>query len=160
MSNHIYVLCKSLEHIEYNVVVSRIEAFDDIFTIEPPSLGRQMKATDWVSFEVRYATSRRPIQIERITERARVNAIAADEVERLDAHIKSTGATGPSIKKLRQELRKTKQIFHFEFGDISERIWEMLDDAESALAKALDGIVGASDGFYDKGLRPIFTWRK
>jgi hypothetical protein len=59
-----------------------------------------------------------------------------------------------------ERVRSCRQIFHFELGwELTDACWEMLDATEAYIARILDGIVFASEGFYDRDPQPIHAWK-
>lgn len=148
MANHIYIYCKADHGVEYRDVVEHIEIMgpDDV-EIDPPAEGTAATNREWTFFEVRYAKEKRPIQVERLVG-TDVPAMIDDALERLE------GGTGDSAK-VREHLRATRQVIHFELGDVPDEVWDMLDETELFVAQRLDGIIGASEGFYDAQLAQL-----
>ncbi|MBA3458806.1 MAG: hypothetical protein H0T46_02515 [Deltaproteobacteria bacterium] len=148
MANHIYIYCKADHGLEYRDVVERIDTTgpDDI-TIDPPSEGELATSKEWDFFAVTHGTSKRPVQIQRITGDD-VRPMIDDALERLDD---GTGETD----RVREHLRATRQVFHIELGDVPDEVWNMLDETELFIARKLDGIIGANEGFYDAELSQL-----
>jgi len=154
MANHIYVHCQSDELIKYRDIAERMAVghFDEPPTLNPPSEGDVATRTGWQTFELFWHPERRPIYVERITDRARITAIVDEVAEKFEDYGLEDS------RHLVARLRTSKQTFHFEFGELSDNAWDMLDDIEIYLSKRLDGIVEALEGLYDSSLSPLVVW--
>lgn len=154
MANHIYVHCRSAEMLTYGEIVEQISDgyFESTPRFNPPCDGEHAARADWSNFEVIWHPDRRPIFVERITSPDLLKAIADEAAEKFeDFEIEDK-------HQLVARLRESRQTFHFEFGELTDEAWEMLDDLESYLASRLDGVVESLEGFFDADLDPLVAW--
>jgi hypothetical protein len=148
MANHIYIYCKAEHGLEYRDVVERLEIEGpDEIEIDPRPEGELATSKEWGFFAVNYRKDKRPIHVERLTG-DEVPEMIEEALERLE---EGTGETD----RVREHLRATRQVIHFEMGDIPDEVWDMLDETELFIATQLDGIIGAAEGFYDDELTQI-----
>jgi hypothetical protein len=153
MANFIYVHCRSAAKIPYGEIVQLIsDGFESPPRFAPPCEGDAATDADWSSFEVYWHPERRPLFVERITSADLLKELAEETAEKfedfeiVDDH------------QFVARVRDARQTFHFEFGELTDVAWEMLDDLEMHLASRLDGVVESVEGFYDEDLNPLVSW--
>lgn len=158
MANHIYIFCRSTDVIpmkELGTYIATIGLLDETPSFDPPLDSPDAQDPKWTYLKVVYNPDERPIQIHRSFEPEDMAPAIEDALTML-----SDNDASEEHPELIEHIRSCRQIFHFELGlELPDDCWEMLDATESYIATALDGVVFASDGFYEKDLEPIVTWK-
>jgi hypothetical protein len=152
MAAHLSVFCRS------DMVITRRElaefiadgAFFDEAPVFSHAAGAEAADPLWSSLEIRTAPGKRPVTIERFTGTA-TGPFVDEALDRL-----REAGLFERHPKLVTHLRETCQVFILEAAALAETddCWEMLDCVEAHLARELDGVIAADDGFYDRDLRP------
>lgn len=155
MAGHIYIHCRSADTVTYRQLVEQMADgyFGDRARVNPVCDDEHAVRTDWDSFEIFWASDRRPIYVERITDPARLAMLAEAVAEKFeDYHVDDKHG-------LVARLRESRQTFHFEYGELTEEAWEMFDDTERYLARHLDGVVESIEGFWNEELDQLVAWK-
>jgi hypothetical protein len=134
--------------------IATIGLLDESPQFDPPLDSPAANDPQWSFLNMVYKAEKRPIQISRRFESEQMAPAIEDALTALVDHDCSD-----DHPELVERIRSCRQIFHFELGfELPEDCWEMLDATESYIATELDGVVFASEGFYDIDLEPICTW--
>jgi hypothetical protein len=158
MANHILVFCASpapLSLREVGEYIATIGLLD-----KPPRFTPALASTEaldpaWSYLEITYQEGKRPIQLHRMFEADEMAPSIDDALEMLGEH----GLRDEHPALVRQ-IQTARQIFHFELAlTLPDDCWEALDALESHIATRLDGVVFASEGFYDQDLEPICLFK-
>jgi len=155
MAGHIYIHCRSAKTLTYSQLVKQMVEgyFGDGARVNPVCDEEHAARTDWDSFEIFWASGRRPIYVERITEPAQLKELADEVAEKFeDYHVADTHG-------IVARVRESRQTFHFEYGELTEAAWEMFDDTERFIARHLDGIIESIEGFWNEELDQIVVWK-
>jgi hypothetical protein len=154
MANHIYVFCASAELMSMQAVgqyIATIGLLDGVPSFAPPLESPAALDPAWVYLSVTYQNDKRPIQVHRSFTPEDMAPALEDALTMLDEN----GLTGEH-PELVQALHASRQVFHIELGlEVPEDCWEMLNALESHIATSRQGVIVASDGFYDHNLKPI-----
>ncbi len=156
MAGHIYIHCRAAEMITYGRIIRLMAEgyFGSSTHVNPPNRGEASARTDWTSFEIFWAgKDHRPIHVERITDPKLLEALATEVAEKFEDH------EVEDKHGIVARVRASRQTFHFEYGELTEVAWEMLDDAEMHLASHLDGIIESIEGFWTAELDQLVAWK-
>jgi hypothetical protein len=158
LANHIYIFCRSTDVItlkELGHYVATIGLLDERPRFDPPLDSPAADDPEWTFLKVVYKADKRPIQIDRRFKPERMAPAIEDALSEL-----ADNDCSDEHPELVERIHSCRQIFHFELGlELTDDCWEMLDATESHIATILDGVVFASDGFYDNDLEAICTWK-
>ncbi len=151
----IEVLCRSNQIMTRQAIIDFVNGgayFDEAPRFVPPAGSDDAVASAWIFLEIHYQPDKRPVQISHYangTELTDIKQEASDQVIAM-------GLASP-FPELEERLLTSRQAFVIEVGfvDVPEDCWEMIDALNAFLARTLDGVVHASDGFYDQDLQPI-----
>jgi hypothetical protein len=136
------------EWIEEGAVLGARPVFD------PEPTAPSAEAPDWDYMEITYNRKRRPIVIERVAEPGEVAESAEETVEWMERY-----APDEPPRELVDALRESRQMFVFEVGaELPEKAWELVDIAQSFVARELDGLVAADEGIFDPDLQPLLRY--
>jgi hypothetical protein len=153
LANHIYVICRSADVIPMSELQNHIATLgllDERPRFDPSAMSAEAGNADWSVFQIVYREGKRPIHVFRLTGNELKPAIE-DAMEFF-----SENCEPDDHRDVAERIRTCRQMIHFELGlEVPDDVWEMLDATESYIASSLDGIVFASDGFYDSDLQPI-----
>lgn len=129
--------------------------FDDEPQFVPQSGTSDAARADWQYLGIYHGPDRKPVMVRRYTDPGKVAALAGDAV----AQLRGVQAVFDR-DALEQRLRASAQVFDFSIDpeEMTDESWEMVDVLERYLARSLDGVLYASDGFYDRELEPICKW--
>lgn len=109
---------------------------------------------DWDFMEIVHAPRKRPILVHRIGDTAAVGESVGETVDWMERY-----APGEPPPHLVERVRASQQVFVFELSaNLSEEAWELVDVAQSYIARELDGVVAAEDGIYDADLQPLLKY--
>ena len=160
MSIHIRVFCRSDRSITRQEIIDFIlrgALIDKKPTFDPAPKSPEAANPTWHSLELRPAPSDsggpspEPVVIERIVEKAMMDAIKEEGLDEL-TKIKSEA----NRKAVDDLIRTTKQVIHIDLGDgPPEDVWEAIDAVEMLFARELDGVIESNEGFYDARLQLI-----
>jgi hypothetical protein len=157
VANHICVFCRSAELLSLKDIGNYIEEgalLDEDPQFTPRLDSSDASASDWTYLEIVYRPDKRPVQLHRLIGAERMAPMIEDALRALSDH-----AILEKHPELVERLRSCRQIFHFELGwELTDDCWEMLDATEAYIARKRDGVVFASEGFYNKDLQPIHIW--
>ena len=158
MSIHIRVFCRSDRSITRQEIIDFIlrgALIDKKPGFDPAPNSTEATNPAWHTLELQPASpgsggvAPEPVVIERIIDKALMDAIKEEGLDELPK-IK----TETNRKAVEDLIRGTKQLFHFDLGDgPSEDVWEAIDAVEMLLARELDGVIEANEGFYDAQLQ-------
>jgi hypothetical protein len=150
----IYVFCKS-ENIYTGRQIAEFYKFsgefEDDLKFDPDFDSEKLTREDWSGFSVNYRTGKEEVIIGRLVPGdAEFQDSLEDVFELHQDRLKKL----PEVEK---HLKASKQIYTFEFDAffLDEDAWDVMDRVEWNLAKDLDGLVVADEGFYDKELARI-----
>jgi hypothetical protein len=157
LPNRLYVLCRSGDTIPMKELTDHIATgglLDEDPTFKPKPDSADANDPQWSYLEIVHSPSKRPIQVNRLTGPGDMMPVISDSQSDLTEHCDPN-----EHPDLEQRIRECRQVFYFELGlDVPDDVWEMLDSAMSYIAKSVDGIVYASDGFFDEDLEPLCKW--
>lgn len=157
LANHLYVFCRSGDTLplkELGNHIATIGLLDETPRFKPTLDSPEANDPNWTYVEVVHSPGKRPIQLHRVNGAEDMAPAISDALEAL-----SENCEPKDHPDLDQRIRQCRQIFHFELGlQLPDDVWEALDATQSYIAKALDGIIYASNGFYDNDLEPICEW--
>lgn len=154
MANHLFVFCASpalLSACELGEYIATLGLLDRAPRFVPTLTSAEARDPMWSWLEMIYEEGHRPIQWHRMFEPEELTPAIEDALALLDEH--GLRAAHPLLVA---RIEGARQIFHAELSwNLPEDCWEALDALHAHIAVRLDGFVLASDGFYDRELRPI-----
>ena len=160
MSIHIRVFCRSERSLTRQEIIDFIlrgALIDKKPTFDPAPKSAEAANPVWQILELQPAppdsggAAPEPVVIERIVEKPMMDAIKEEGLDEL-TKIKSEA----NRKAVEDLIHTTKQLFHIDLGDgPPEDVWEAIDAVEMLLARELDGVIEANEGFYDARLQLI-----
>ncbi len=145
------VFCKS----EGSFMISEIaEVFDDSGCFEddliyfPPLDDPRADAEDWGGMEIDYQRGKEEISVYRYKKGEEDFAVTLEET--FDIQEKYL----EPLPEIQAHLKESKLIYVFEFDEyfIDEDAERLMVVLWKSIAKRLDGVVSASEGFYDKDM--------
>jgi hypothetical protein len=156
MATTIYVLCRSEKPITYaelEDVMGHMGWLDQPAKFDPPLDERNGTDPSWRSFRVEYRSDQRPIVIRHSITKEEMEPAFSDIREKLEDV--EPAAAAP----IAAWLDATKRMVELEIpGDPPQDVWEMLDAAETFLARERDGIIVSDEGVFDGELNQILAF--
>ena len=157
MANHIYIFCSSAAAIsakEIGHYMATIGLLDEKPVFEPTLDSAEGSDPQWTYLKITYKANKRPIQLHRTFDAQDMAPAIEDALAAIAEHCPKPDDSGLTAK-----VEACRQILHFELGlELTDDCWEALDATQAYVAEKLQGIVFASNGFYDADLEPICTW--
>ena len=151
MSLHVQIFCRSDRSLTRREIIQFIltgALIDETPSFKPSPNSPEAAEPVWRSLQLQPAASA-PLLIERIVEKPEIDAYVE---EGLAAAAKI--ATETNKKTVEEVVRGAKQVFHIDLSsNPSEDVWEAIDAVEMLIARELDGLIQADEGFYDAQLR-------
>ena len=158
MSLHIQIFCRSDHSLTRREIIQFIlngALIDKTPGFRPPPNSSEAAEPVWGELELQPAphdaggTQRAPLLIERIVEKSEINPYVEEGISAA-AKIK----TESNRTRVEELIRETKQVFHIDLtSNPPEDVWEAIDAVEMLIARELDGVIQADEGFYDARLR-------
>lgn len=158
MSLHIQIFCRSDRTLTRREIIQFIlngALIDKTPAFRPPTNSPEAPEPVWGQLELQPAphdpsgSSPAPLLIERIVEKSEVDPYVE---EGLSAATKIK--TQSNRTRVEELIRATKQVFHIDLtSNPQEDVWEAIDAVEMLIARELDGVIQADEGFYDARLR-------
>lgn len=159
MAIRISVLCRSNEPVSYGELENVMGHFGwlDNPAVFTPTPDETTKArTDWGMFSVRYSSTKRPIVVHQFVTTDDMAPTIEDLNELLeDADDSETKAD------VKTRLLDVKRMFEFEIpSEPPDDVWDMLDAAETHLARERDGIIFAEEGVFDGNMKQLLVFQR
>jgi hypothetical protein len=155
MSTHLTVFCRSRQLLPIQTLIDEIKNgvfFDDSAWFEPAPGTEEAATTDWKSFQIYYQPDKRPVVITHDVNNAQVQLLIQEAGDKL-----AQAGLAEKHADLLEHLTTTYQTFVFEIDSwgATDDAWAMVDSIEAFLARTLDGVIAADEGFYNQDLQLI-----